>query len=136
MYQNIILTGNQCKNINEIFYIFFSYCLLNLSTSQFGPATFQLLRSHMWLVAILLGKTNVKVVSVAQSCPSLCDPMDYSPPGFSVHGNSPGKNTEVDSHSLLQGIFPTQGSNLGLLHCMWVLYHLSHQESPRQILSM
>ena len=90
----------------------------------------------MWLVTILLGKTNVKVVSIAQSCPILCDPMDYSPPGFSVHGNSPGKNTEVGSHSLLQGIFPTQGSNPGLLHCMWVLYRLSHQESPRQILSM
>ena len=131
MYQNIILTGNQCKNINEIFYIFFSYCLLNLSTSQFGPATFQLLRSHMWLVTILLGKTNVKVVSVAQSCPILCDPMDYSPPGFSVHGNSPGKNTEVGSHSLLQGIFLTQEWNPGLLHQRQILYHLSHQESPQ-----
>ena len=35
------------------------------------------------------------------------------------------------SHSLLQGIFPTQGSNLGVLHCRWFLYQLSHQESPR-----
>ena len=43
--------------------------------------------------------------------------------------NSPGKNTEVGSCSLLQGIFPTQGSNLGLLHCMPILYHLSHQGS-------
>ena len=41
--------------------------------------------------------------------------------------NSPGKNTSVGSHSLLQGIFPTQGSNLGLLHCGQILYHLSHQ---------
>ena len=40
---------------------------------------------------------------------------------------SPGKNTGVGRHSLLQGIFPTQGSNLGLPHCRWVLYHLSHQ---------
>ena len=37
-----------------------------------------------------------------------------------------GKNTGVDCHSLLQGIFPTQGSNLGLLHCRQILYHLSH----------
>ena len=88
----------------------------------------------MWLVAILLGKTNVKVVSVAQSCPSLCDPMDYSPPGFSVHGNSPGKNTEVDSHSLLQGIFPTQGSNPSLPYCRRILYHLSHREAPIYLL--
>ena len=39
--------------------------------------------------------------------------------------NSPGKNTEVGSHSLLQGIFPTEGSNPGLLHCRQILYHLS-----------
>jgi len=36
----------------------------------------------------------------------------------------------VGSHSLLQGIFPTQALNLGLLHCRWILYHLSHQGSP------
>ena len=55
----------------------------------------------------------------AQSCLTLCDPMDCSPPGSSVQGDSPGKNTRVDCHFLLQGIFPTQGSNpclLGLLH--------------------
>ena len=56
--------------------------------------------------------------------------MDYSPPGSSVHGDSPGKNTGVGCHALLQRIFPTQGSNPGLLHCMWVLYHLSHWGSP------
>ena len=50
-----------------------------------------------------------------QSCLTLCDPMDYSPPGSSVHGDSPGKNTGVGSHALLQRIFPTQGSNLCLL---------------------
>ena len=45
--------------------------------------------------------------------------------------NSPGQNTEVGSLSLLQGIFPTQGSNPGLLHCRWILYQLSHKGSPR-----
>ena len=44
--------------------------------------------------------------------------------------NSPGKNTGVGSHSLLQGIFLTQGSNPCLLHCREILYHFSHQESP------
>ena len=44
--------------------------------------------------------------------------------------NSPGKNTGVGCHSLLQGIFRTQGSNLGLSHCRQILYHLSHQGSP------
>ena len=44
-----------------------------------------------------------------RSCPALWDPMDCSPTGSSVHGDSPGKNTEVGCHALLQGIFPTQG---------------------------
>ena len=51
---------------------------------------------------------------VTQSCPTLCDPMDCSLPGSSVHGDSLGKNTGVGCHALLQGIFPTQGSNLCL----------------------
>ena len=46
-----------------------------------------------------------------QSCSTLCDPMDCSPPGSSVYGDSPGKVTGVGCHALLQGIFPTQGSN-------------------------
>ena len=54
----------------------------------------------------------------------------HSPPGSSVHGDSPGKNTRVGCHSLLQGIFPIQGSNPGLLHWRWFLYLLSHQRSP------
>ena len=67
---------------------------------------------------------------LTRSCPTLCDPTDYSPPGSSVHGDSPGKNTRVGCHALLQGIFLTQGSNLGLLHCRWILYQLSHRGSP------
>ena len=43
----------------------------------------------------------------------------------------PGKNNRVSCHALLQGIFPTQGSNPGLPHCRQSLYHLSHQVSPR-----
>ena len=67
---------------------------------------------------------------VPQSCPTLCNPMDCSSPGSSVHGDSPGKNTGVGCHALLQGIFPTQGLNPGLPHYRWILYHLSHQGSP------
>ena len=54
-----------------------------------------------------------------QSRPTLCNPMDCSPPGSSVHGDSPGKNSEVSCHALLQGIFPTQGSNPRLLHLLY-----------------
>ena len=62
---------------------------------------------------------------VTQSCLTLCDPTDCSPPGFS------GKNTGVGSYFLLQGIFLTQGLNLALLHCRQILYHLSHQGGYR-----
>ena len=70
---------------------------------------------------------------VAQSCPTLFNPMDYSPPGFSVHGNSPGKDIGVGCHAFFQEIFPTQEYNPGLLHCKWVLYRLSHQGNPRRL---
>ena len=70
---------------------------------------------------------------VAQSCPTLCDPLDCNLPGSSVHGDSPGKNTRVGCHALLQGIFPTQGLNSGLSHCRWILYYLSYQGSPRKL---
>ena len=71
----------------------------------------------------------------AQLCPTLCDPMYCSPPGSSVLEDSPGKNSGVDCHALLQGIFPTQGSNPGLLHCGWVLYQLSHKGSPHTLVT-
>ena len=63
---------------------------------------------------------------VTQSCPILCDPMDCSLPGSSVHRDFPGKHTAMDCHALLQGIFPTQRSNPGLPHCRQILYCLSH----------
>ena len=61
-----------------------------------------------------------------QSCPTLCDPIDSSPPGTPVHGISPGKNTGVGSYFLLQGIFPTQELNPGLLHWQADSLPLSH----------
>ena len=72
---------------------------------------------------------KVKVL-VARLCPALCDPMPTKP---LCSWNSPGKNTGVGCCFLLQGIFLTQGSNLGLLHCRQILYHLSHYGSPRYI---
>ena len=70
-------------------------------------------------------ETKLKV-KVAQSYPILCDPMDYTVQGI-LQARIPG----VGSRSLLQQIFPTQGSNPGLLNCRRILYQLSHQGSPR-----
>ena len=66
-----------------------------------------------------------------QLCPTLRDPIDYSQLKLPFSWNSPGKNTGVGSLSLLQGIFPTHGSNSGLPHCRQILYQLSHKGSPR-----
>ena len=69
----------------------------------------------------------------ARLCLTLCDPMDCTPPGSSVHGILHGKDTGVGSQPLLQGIFQNQKSNPNLLHCRQILYHLSHQGSPISI---
>jgi len=65
--------------------------------------------------------------SVAQSCLTLCDPMDYSPPGSFVHGILQAR---VGYHSLLQRIFPVELLNLCLLHRGHILYCLNHKVSP------
>ena len=83
-------------------------------------------KGRLWKVQ----NSKQSVCLVAQSCPTLCDPIDYSPPGSSVHGDSPDKNTGVGCHALLQEIFPNQGLNPGLPHCRQTLYHLSHRGSP------
>ena len=63
-------------------------------------------------------------VKVTQPCTTL------QPHGLYRPWNSPGQNTGVGNLSLLQGIFPTQGSNPGLSHRRWILYQLSHKGSP------
>ena len=60
---------------------------------------------------------------LSHSVVSLSNPMDYSLLGSSVHEASPGKNTGVGCPALFQGIFPTQGSNPGLLHCRQILFY-------------
>ena len=67
---------------------------------------------------------------VTKSCSTLCYLMDCSWPGSSVHGDSPGKNTGVGYHFVLQGIFPTQGSNPHLLYWHADSLPLSHLGSP------
>ena len=71
---------------------------------------------------------------MCESCSVVSDslwPHRLQPSRLLCSWNSPGQNTGVGSRSLLQGIFPTQGLNPGLLHCRQIHYHLSHQERPR-----
>ena len=88
------------------------------------------------LAFISLEKTYKKrymyvwVSEVAHLCLTLWDPMDCSLTRFLRPWDFPGKDTGVGCHFLIQEIFPTQGLNLGLLHCRPTLYCLSHQGSP------
>ena len=70
-------------------------------------------------------------VKVTQSCLTLCNPTECSPAGCSVHGILQARTVEWVAITLSRGIFPSQGSNLGLWECRQILYHLSHQGSPR-----
>ena len=87
--------------------------------------------SYHPLIKISDRQHSVGLCLVTQSCPNLCNPMDYSPPGPSVHGDSQGKKTGVGCHALLKGKFSTQGSNLGRQHCKRILYCLNHFGSKK-----
>ena len=73
---------------------------------------------------------------VTQLCPALCNSMDCSPSGSSVHGDSLGKNTGAGCHALLQRISPTQGLNPGRSALQAYFYHLNHQGSPADAASL
>ena len=108
----------------------YPYQLLSLSLSlcmqcSINPtySSHQMLRSLMNFY-----ESEVKSISRSVMSDSLC-PVDCSPPGSSVHGihQATHQYPMVGCHSLLQGIFPTQGLNLDLQHCKRILCHLSHQ---------
>ena len=88
-----------------------------------SDTTERLITHAYWVISpcykLFIEMTSDICAKLLQSCPTLCDPMDYSLPGSSVHGIFPGKNMGVDCYFLLQGIVLTQGSNpslLSLLH--------------------
>ena len=97
---------------------------LGSSSSTFSQRSLYICK----LVHILLRPVLCAVLS--HPVVSLCNPMDCSPPGSSVHRDSPGKNTGVSCHALLQGIFPTQGSNLCLPYYQAESLPLHHLGSP------
>ena len=78
-------------------------------------------------ITVLRGEGIYVLSLVAHSYPTLCKTIDCNTPGSSVRGDSAGKNTGVGCHALLQGIFPTQGLNLGFLRCRRILYQLNYQ---------
>ena len=113
----IAFSINSCRDYLTI------HCKLALNQEHYG-----LFELGNFLKKFFTASQNIWDLSslkVAQSCPTLCDPMDYT-----VHGILQARILEWLAVSLLQGIFPTQGSNPGLSHCRLILYQLSHQGSP------
>ena len=86
-------------------------------------------RGSKGTVCLISGHT-LGLCLASQSYLTLCNPTDSSPPGSSVHGDSPGKTTGVGCFAFLQGIFPTQGLNPGLLHCRWISFPAEPPRKP------
>ena len=77
-------------------------------------------------------EAKLRKSEVTWSCPTLCDPIERA--GLLCPWDSPGKNTGVGGHFLLQGIFPTQGSNPHLLHCRQIIYHCTICEALKEFI--
>ena len=120
---------------NHLLHLHFQiYCI---EVCKIGWWYFKILPNSLWPFLILyicnLLLFFLIKVSMCLSCSVMPNSLQFQrlkPPGSSVHGDSPGKNTGVGCHALLQGIFLTQGLNPGLPQCRWILSHLSQQESP------
>ena len=97
-------------------------------------------KKHLKKISIKMKKLKMGIEGMSSTCAVLScsvtsDPLQahglYSLSGSSVPGDSPGKKSGAGCQALLQGIFPNQGLNPGLLHCRQILYSLSHHERPR-----
>ena len=97
------------------------------------PFFFLLLHSLLLLPPLLSSPYLFPVVLSRSVMSTLWDPMDCCLPGSSVYGDSPGKNTGVGCHALLQGIFPSQGSNPGLPISLQFLMQNTEVPSTLQI---
>ena len=112
---------------------FFFYIGLDRNTIYVVVLVKWLLRCQygIWQDSCLLS-TSVCVcvcVLVAQSCPTLCHPLDCSPPGFSAHGIFQTRIMEWVALPSSMGSFPIQGLNPRLLHCRWSLYCWATREA-------
>ena len=96
------------------FYVLPSICM-NEIASYILEIKLQIKIVSMHLLCIYQKKRSLNA-KLLQSCPTSCDPMDYSLSGSPVHEDSPGKSTGVGCHFLLQGIVLTQGSNPHLMY--------------------
>ena len=130
---------NWSNYTSTVGYIFFSlnclYVFVETQLITFGGCILIHCIPFHWSICLYWYQYHTsQFLELSSLCCVLCwvtQPcLTIGSPGSSVCGDSPGKNTGVDCHALLQGIFPTQGLNPGLPHCRRILYHLNHHGSP------
>ena len=129
LYFSLLITVAETSNttLNRIWVSRHPYLFPEFSKKAFQLFTLEYCLRVYMCINIYIMFDESKSESESHSVMS-----DLLPPhGLCSPWNSPGQNTGVDSHILLQGIFPIQRLNPGLSHCRWVLYQLSHQRSPR-----
>ena len=104
-------------------------------TLKISPPNFLHIPTCCLIFMLFLPKHSSFFISpnVTQSCLTLCDPMDYSPPGSSLHEFLQARNTAVGTYFILQGIFRIQGSNPGLLHYRQTLYLALSQHQSQSL---
>ena len=122
-----VLHNLKNKYVHSLYHFHLLWYLKNVSCIKIIAHHSVLLIAYKFII----GLTSVCMLScsVTQSCPTLCDPMDYSPP-TGLFWNFLGKNPGVSYHFLLQRIFSTQRLNLCLLHWQEDSFPLSYLESP------
>ena len=125
----ILLLCENCINLNyvELVHGDFQVCCIFLLFYIFILLIFEhlILKLQLKILIYLLRK----LIVIYENCSVMSN--SFQPHGLYSPWNSPGQNTGVGSLSILQGIFPTQGSNPGLPQCRQILYQLSHKGSPR-----
>ena len=127
LWRNVCLVLWPIFSIGSFIFLVLSCmsCLCIFETNSLPVALLAIIFSHSegcLFTRFVFSKDTCALCWVAQSCLTLCDPMDCSLPGSSVHRDSPGKNNGVGCPSS-RGIFQTQRSNLGLPHCRQIIYH-------------
>ena len=115
----VISTNEHCFHFGSVSSFFLELFLHSSSVAYWGPTDLGSSSFSVLYFCFFILFMGFSVMSDSLGPYGLCSPW-----------NSPGQNTGVGSLSLLQGIFPTQALNPGLLHCKQILYQLSHKGTP------
>ena len=116
----------------EEFYSFISKVLQCVGWQKKREVLFNC-SQHRTLFLCIVGFWNNLILTVAQLCPTLCNPVECNLPDFFSWGGFSRQEHCSGLPFPFQGMFPSQESNEGLLHCRWILYQLNHKGSPRTL---